>query len=620
MARQITASIYCAGTLLAPAQDIQSLTLHQNLFGHHQFEVAVPFDNVEGPGEAFFSQAHKRLLGQLLTIELVADSFHFNQGQTCRFKGLVTNIATSKDTDYVGSILVRGFSPSYLLTDGLQRRTFVQRPLADIFQQVLHPYPGNVLSHRLQPQHTAPLPFVVQYDETNFDFLSRLATEYGEWFYYDGATLCLGAPPAGAEQEFVADGAYNTFTFGMAVKPVKAQFYEYNYQKNEQFHSSTSAQQVPGIQGHPFGGFALAQSEQLFTDELHLSAETLIAGLSELNAEAKQFKANAAAELVTLEGSSDNPALLVGGVIRVSGEGLGSRHLTAESFGQYRLLRLTHQVDAQGNYRNQFAAVPYFVHVPPPLPGYAAPAGQPELAEVIDEADPQQLGRLRVRYYWPVARPQDAETDWLRLLTPYSGHGKGYLMKPEVGSQVLVAYQGGLAEQPFVLGNLFHAHNPQGAKYSPAQNNLKGIQTAGGNKLVMSEVAGAQTIHISNSNNKDTAIQVSFEGDGSITIKSNGPIKLVSGDTITLEAVKNIELRAGEDVRIAGQKNVTIAAREETVRVRAQKELLLTAVSDDLTLEAASKKVIAKAVNNVEITATGVVKVSGQDVKLNNPG
>ena len=226
-----------------------------------------------------------------------------------------------------------------------------------------------------------------------------------------------------------------------------------------------------------------------------------------------------------------------------------------------------------------------------------------------------------MRYQWPVKEAADAESGWLRVSTPYSGDGKGQLFTPEVGSQVLVGYEHGLAEFPVVLGNLFHERNPQSATYTRPQNNLKGMQTAGGNKFVMSEVAGAQSILLSNSNNKNTSILVSFAGDGSITIKSNGPIKLVSGDTITLEAVKNIELRAGEDIRIAAQKNVSVAAREESITVKAQKELTLTAVIDDLTLEAASKKVITKAVDNIEITSSsGVVKVSGQDVKLNNPG
>ena len=321
-----------------------------------------------------------------------------------------------------------------------------------------------------------------------------------------------------------------------------------------------------------------------------------------MNEEAKQFKANAAAELVTLEGSSDNPALLAGGVIRVSGEGLGSRHLTAESFGQYRLLRLTHHVDAKGNYRNTFVAIPHLLDVPPIQPTYAPPQGQPELAEVIDDRDPQQLGRLRVRYYWPVETPHHAETDWLRLLTPYAGHGKGYLMKPEVGSQVLVGYQGGLAEQPFVLGNLFHAKNQQGAKYSPAGNLLKGLQTAGGNKLVMQDAKGAQTILLSNSNNKGTAIQVSFAGDGSVSISTNGPINLTAGGDISLIAKQDITLTAGNNITLTAKKNLVATAQEESLGLDAKQALNL--VAEDL---AAAFR------NNLMINASGQAKIHSQD-------
>lgn len=86
----------------------------------------------------------------------------------------------------------------------------------------------------------------------------------------------------------------------------------------------------------------------------------------------------------------------------------------------------------------------------------------------------------------------------LRVSTPCAGYGKGQLFTPEVGSQVLVGYAHGPAGFPVVLGNLFHARNSQRAKYSFPQNNLKGLQMAGGNKFVMSEVAGAQTMLLSN--------------------------------------------------------------------------------------------------------------------------
>jgi uncharacterized protein involved in type VI secretion and phage assembly len=84
------------------------------------------------------------------------------------------------------------------------------------------------------------------------------------------------------------------------------------------------------------------------------------------------------------------------------------------------------------------------------------PATSDEFAEVIDVVAPQYVGQVRVS-------------------TPYSGHGKGQLFTPEVGSQVLVGYEQSQAEFPLVLGNLFHPQNPQQAKYTTPQNHLKGL-------------------------------------------------------------------------------------------------------------------------------------------------
>lgn len=207
----------------------------------------------------------------------------------------------------------------------------------------------------------------------------------------------------------------------------------------------------------------------------------------------------------------------------------------------------------------------------------------------------------------------------LRVSTPCAGYGKGQLFTPEVGSQVLVGYAHGPAGFPVMLGNLFHARNSQRAKYSFPQNNLKGLQTAGGNKFVMSEVAGAQTILLSNSNKKGTSILVSFEGDGSVSITTNGPINLTSGDNISIEAKKNITLRAGEDITLAADKNIIAQTKEESIDIRAQKALTLTATDDELTLEAAGNKLVAKAADNVEIAASAVAKIMGSDIKWSKP-
>lgn len=605
MSRQVTSSVQCAGAALAPSADIQQISLTQSLFTHHEFQVVVPFDRVEGSKVSFFSQAHKRLLGQPLTLAIEADSFHFNQGQKLLFKGVITHLEAGKDNDFAGSVVARGFSPCYLLASGSKKRTFVAKTLDAIFNEVLQPYPANLLARKINPQHKAPLPYVVQYRETNFEFLSRLAAEYGEWFYYDGEALQLGTPASSEEIDFVADGDYNSFSFGMTLLPTKAKMYEYNYQKHQHFKSSTASQSLPSLQNHPYGGFALSQAEKLFSDEAHTTSETLIEGNSQLDEEAKLLKANAAAGLVTLQGFSDNPNLHLGSVLNVSGEGIGTEHLTAESFGKYRILEITHFIDEVGNYSNQFSAVPHVLEVPPLNPHYDAPQGQPELAEVINDKDPEKLGRLKVRYHWPVDNPQQAETDWVRLLTPYSGNGKGQLFKPEVGSQVLVDYQNGLAEQPFVLGNMFHANNKQGAKYSPDSNLMKGLQTAGGNKFVMQDKQGEQSINISNSNNKGTSLNINFNGDGSVSISTNGPINLTAGGDITLNAKKDITLTAGNNITITAKKNVVVTAQEEAVVLDAK--MALDMVAEDLTADFR---------NNLTINASAQAKIKSQDTDI----
>ena len=230
------------------------------------------------------------------------------------------------------------------------------------------------------------------------------------------------------------------------------------------------------------------------------------------------------------------------------------------------------------------------------------PQGVPELAEVIDVADPQHLGRIRVRYYWPVAKPMDAETGWVRVSTPYSGHGKGQLFTPEKGSQVLVGYEQSQAEFPVVLGNLFHPQNPQQAKYSTPQNHLKGLQTAGGNKLVLNDTKDKQTILLSNSNKKTTAITVSFENDGKVHIQSAGPVA-VNGSTITLEA--------GAPGK--GEKAYTgaIIMRAKTITMKAEEEVKVESISKTVEVKAKTD-LTAKAEQALHLTSTGKgVTVSG---------
>ena len=70
---------------------------------------------------------------------------------------------------------------------------------------------------------------------------------------------------------------------------------------------------------------------------------------------------------------------------------------------------------------------------------------------VTDLADPENLGRVRARYPYL----GDEISDWARLVTPMAGKDRGVFFRPEVGDEVLVAFELGDVRRPYVLGSLW---------------------------------------------------------------------------------------------------------------------------------------------------------------------
>jgi type VI secretion system secreted protein VgrG len=568
MALPVTVTISCGGTPLAKGDDYFQLTLNQDLFGVHVLTITAPFDRVESSHTPFFAKAPDRLLGQPVTAEVVVvKGFLSDYRKPLLFKGFVTSLSTEQDSDRAGSVQVTVHSATYLLTDGLQRRTFRQKTLHQIFSEVLQPYD---VPCKLQPQYAAPLPYVAQYQENNFEFLSRLAATYGEWFYSDGRTLYLGPPSAGAEIDFAADGVHNRFSFGLALRPAITKLYGYDYRQHQHTSADTTGLTVTGLQGNKYGRVALDQSDKLFSHPAHAQTELPDPTAARLEAEAQRLKGQFATGLVTVQGQSEDPALTLGAVISIHGKGLGSEHNTADNFGTYRLTALTHAVDQRGNYQNTFTAIPHLLDEPPIGPYHHAPAGTAELALVIDVRDPENLGRIRVRYFWPVERPQDAETDWLRVLTPYSGEGKGQLFTPELNSQVLIGYTQGLAEQPYVLGNLFHGRNDAAATYTHNGGEIKGIQTKAGNKITFHDQKGAEKILISNGRYKETALEITFKDGGLIELKTKGDISLAAGKNVTIQAGENVSIEAGQNMTLKADDLTTDTNKNTNIKANAK--------------------------------------------------
>ncbi|GAB4024296.1 type VI secretion system Vgr family protein [Spirosoma gilvum] len=582
MAQQVVTHVEIEGG--KELKNVSSLSIEQDLFGHHQFEFSVPFEDLEDANELFFHESHRNVVGK--TVQFSFDPLLEDGNFDFKFKGIITELALKNTSDMSNVFLLKGYGLTILLEDSRLRRTFLQCSLGDIVNQVLNPYPNNLLKRSVNPKSSEALKYVVQYDETNFEFLARLAAEYGEWCFYDGLQLVFGKPDD-HKVDFNVDGM-QTFAMSLKIMPAKFLYSRYDYIADETYQSHSSDQQLSGL--GQWGDFTLDESEKTFSQESQLPLPKLVYGQKELDDVTKTQKAMETSRLVAFQGFGENPDMSVGTVIAVKGSRITERGTSEENFGNYRITHVSHTLDGSGNYSNTFRAVPDSVSYPPPNPSFKLPVGKPELAKVVDNEDPEKLGRVKVEFMWP---GDSKESDWLRVAHPYTSDGEGMLFVPEIDAQVMIGYESNLAEYPYVMTSLYPKKN--GIDYTYRDNIQKTIQTKAGNKISLYDKDGEEKIELTNVNKDDTRILLSFSGDGKITIETQGVVHIEGKDievkaqnNITLEAQNNIELKATNEVKIEGTAKVNVkgaqvqAEADATAEIKANGQLSLQGTQTSL--------------------------------------
>jgi type VI secretion system secreted protein VgrG len=584
MAQLIIANITVGGHTI---KNFHSVQINQSIFTHHSFEVVVPIEEFEGEGAYFFGNAHRQLIGKSIgfAFSQVFKEFHSDQSNDFSFSGIVTELSLQSSSELVSTYVIKGFSPTFMLEDGVQRRGFVGLSLGEIFGAVVGNY---AIKKSINPRKGDKLDYKAQYDESNFEFINRLAEEYGEWLYYDGNKLVIGSAPS-KTMDFWIDGMQN-FDMSISLKPAKFNMFHHNYYKLKNFAGNS----VPANVGlKEFAQFAHDESEKLFRQDSHLVTFKDIRSDLELGETISNIKAVNASDMVTFRGHGEQPNLNVGTIITVKGQKLGEKYKSKSTadFGNYRIIEITHTVDQEGNYENFFKAVPHTSSHPPRNHAIRLPIAQPEIAMVVKNNDNLALGRIKVKFYWSNA--DEAYTSWLRVTQAYSGGPKGMLWIPEVGDQVIIGYEQNCCDFPFVVGSVYPL-DPGGATYTNKDNLQKIIRTKGGNKVGFKDNKGDQEIYITNSNNKGTSLHISFKANGVITLKTKGDIIVEAGNDIKMKAGNNFSIEATKG-------DVTIDAKAKNIKAKAMQNIE----------GKATKNIELKATMNAELSANMKVDVKG---------
>lgn len=148
---------------------------------------------------------------------------------------------------------------------------------------------------------------------------------------------------------------------------------------------------------------------------------------------------------------------------------------------------------------------PWFLPDPAAL---GAAAGSLQLGRVTSVQDPDSQGRVEVELLSLPADPLPRA--WARVAVPFAGDQHGAWLIPNVGDQVVLAFIGGDARVPVVLGSLWHGQ--AAPPVQPDGSEIKTWELRGRNRTRLSLTEASQsTIELETSN----GVKLTLKDDGS---------------------------------------------------------------------------------------------------------
>lgn len=156
---------------------------------------------------------------------------------------------------------------------------------------------------------------------------------------------------------------------------------------------------------------------------------------------------------------------------------------------------------------------------------------------VTKNDDPEGLGRVKLSLPW---RDEAFETGWVRLATPMAGDARGLFFLPEVGDEVLIAFDRHDIRFPYVLGSLWSRAAKPPQTNADGKNDIRVIHTRKGHTLLFDD-GDKGKIELKLADGK----KVTIDDDGVAIDDTANTIKLdAKGGSVTIEAKQELKLKA----------------------------------------------------------------------------
>lgn len=531
------------------------VTLHQKTNKHDCFTIKVPSDAIDDFKDYVMAKS-RQLIGNEITI-----NYHQYGRIRQTFFGIIDKVQDRRDGSGYGNIVLKGKSPAMLLDSGKKCRSFENKTLAEIINKVCDKQPPEAkikitpLSNNNIPKR---IPYTVQYQESDYEFIQRLAKFHGEYFYYNGENLIFGIETQPCVK--ISEGTdLDKFHLKMKLKAQLFSHYTYDSESGTGIEKHSENAQSNDLQNteNIMQAVAVIKSEKLFAEKSKMyfnhtgnNAESDLTNSVIREKERRQ-------RLVKVKGESRNTDLRIGGLIEAS-------DINNHAMETYRIIEVKH-IHTPGEYYNEFTAIPDMFNAPY-QDNNAVPKCEEQSARVVDNNDPKGMGRVRVQFEWQ--KDSNQTTPWISVVSPHAGAGKGHYFVPEIGEEVLVAFRSGNAETPYVVGALYNG--AETSSFHTDNNDLKVIKTRSGHTIMMNDSEDKMSITILDISGNTIYLDTVKK---SITIQAPETIDIICKN-LNIKVEENMKTDVGYNQENTIGKNIKTVAKEEISQDSGKKTII----------------------------------------------
>jgi phage protein D/phage baseplate assembly protein gpV len=479
------------------------------------------------------------------------------------FKGEIVTLEPSFESGTV-AMIIRAYDRSHRMMRSRKLRAFNKQSIGDIVTQLCqdHGFSASVKGS------TGPvLDYVIQHNESDWDFMWRLLDRIGFEFVLDDKSATIAKPgDTGDTVELGFPDDIPSFrprvTAVQQASSVTVHGFDHSA-KQKMTGSSASPDQVTragidrdSIEG-AFGETTIDIVGQSFRDQ------------SELTAMAQSQLDQLANAYVAAVGETEgNPAIKAGVKLQISGVG---RNFS----GTYRAARVEHTISSGGAYTTKFfnSLGEHTLVGQSGGSGGGAHIDSLIVGIVTNNNDPEGMGRVKVK----LPAVDEQESFWAPVAVPAAGGARGLSMLPVPDEQVIVGFENGDPSYPYVLGSVFNGRDQPGEELavqdgSFAMKSDHKALFAAKEDITLRSDGGKWIIEIKGGEIKETVNagqggQGGYTGqfDGSYNVKANQAVKLessmqveISAPQIKISAQGPLQLQ-GNPVQIDGGSAVTIS-------------------------------------------------------------